>query len=201
MLVVGLTGGIGCGKTTIAELFSKFSVPVIDTDEIAHGLTGAGGQAIPAIRDEFGAKFICADGRLDRAAMRGKIFSDPSARNRLEAILHPLIKLQARSRLAAVSAPYLLLVVPLLIEKGGYDELVERILVVDCSRDVQIARTMERSNLSRDEILRILAVQADREVRLARADDVIQNEGALEDLDSQVEALHAKYLSLAAANS
>jgi dephospho-CoA kinase len=94
-----------------------------------------------------------------------------------------------------------LLVVPLLIEKGGYDELVERILVVDCSRDVQIARTMERSNLSRDEILRILAVQADREVRLARADDVIQNEGALEDLDSQVEALHAKYLSLAAANS
>ena len=199
--VVGLTGGIGSGKSAAADLFAAHGVAVVDTDAIAHALSKAGGAAMPAIRAEFGAAVVAADGALDRAAMRAIVFADEStktsARKRLEAILHPLIRAESERQLAAAAAPYAMLVVPLLIESGSYRERVDRVAVVDCREETQIARVMSRNGLARAEIERILAAQATRAERLAAADDIIDNDGEIAALPPRVERLHADYLALA----
>lgn len=199
--VVGLTGGIGSGKSAAADLFAAHGAAVIDTDAIAHALTKADGAAMPAIRAEFGDGVVAADGALDRAAMRARVFADEStktpARKRLEAILHPLIRAESERQLAAATAPYAILVVPLLIEAGDYRKRVNRIAVVDCAEATQIARVMSRSGLARAEIERILAAQAARAERLAAADDIIDNDGDIAALPPRIERLHADYLALA----
>jgi dephospho-CoA kinase len=199
--VVGLTGGIGSGKSAAADLFAAHGVAVVDTDAIAHALSKSGGAAMPAIRAEFGAAVVAADGALDRGAMRAIVFADEStktsARKRLEAILHPLIRAESERQLAAAAAPYAMLVVPLLIESGSYRERVDRVAVVDCREETQIARVMSRNGLARAEIERILAAQATRAERLAAADDIIDNDGEIAALPPRIERLHADYLALA----
>lgn len=195
--VVGLTGGIGSGKSTVADLFARHGAGIVDTDVIAHDLTGPDGAAMPAIRDRFGAEVVAADGRLDRAAMRQRAFADPEARRALEAILHPMIREESDRQVRASTAPYVLLVVPLLVESGSYRKRVARVLVVDCQPETQIRRTMARSRLARPEVERILAAQASREARLAAADDVVDNEGSRTNLEARVGELHAFYCAQA----
>ncbi len=196
---VGLTGGIGSGKSTVAERFAELGVAVIDTDAIAHELTAARGAAIPAIVAAFGPEVLKSDGALDRRRMRELVFADGDAKRRLEAILHPLIRGESEARCrAAASAPYVLLVVPLLVETAGYRDRVDRTLVVDCDEALQIARVMARG-LDAEAVRAIMATQASREQRLAAADDVIDNDDDLAALDSQILPLHRRYLSLAAA--
>lgn len=197
--VVGLTGGIGSGKSAVAVLFAELGADIVDTDAIAHQLTGRGGAAIEPIRAAFGGSVITPDGALDRPAMRRLVFSDPAAKQRLEAILHPMIRVEADLRCVSAQGAYVILVVPLLVETGSYRGRVDRILVVDCAEETQIARTMARSGLSEAEVRSIMAVQAGREARLAAADDVIDNDGDLEALRAQVEALHLRYLDAARA--
>jgi len=196
--VVGLTGGIGSGKNAVARLFAERGVAVIDTDAIAHALTAAHGAAMPDIRAEFGAGIASAEGALDRATMRAKVFADPSARKRLEALLHPMIRSESeRQLLAARTHPgfsYAILMVPLLIESGDYRRRVDRIAVVDCAEATQIARVVSRNGLAIDQIDGILAAQATRAERLAAADDVIDNDGDLAALPPQIERLHRQYL-------
>lgn len=196
---VGLTGGIGSGKSTVAELFRECGAAVIDSDSISHQLTQAGGAAIPAIRAEFGADYINGAGALDRGRMRRLVFSDAAAKQRLEAILHPLIRAEMLAQAAAIgTSPYLLLVVPLLLEARGYTELVRRILVVDCAEQLQAERTVQRSGLSAEEVRAIMAQQLNRAERLRHADDVIHNDAGPPELRRQVEQLHRQYLALAA---
>jgi dephospho-CoA kinase len=195
---VGLTGGIASGKSSVAGLFAKRGVAVIDTDEIAHELTRPGGEAIAAIRTAFGVGLIGADGALDRDAMRKLAFGDVVARKKLEGILHPLIRKKSARRCARAQSPYAILVVPLLVEGGVDRSRYARVLVVDCTEAQQIERAMRRSGLSEAEVRAILAVQATREQRLARGDDVIDNSGKPEALDRQVSHLNEKYLKLAA---
>lgn len=196
--VVGLTGGIGSGKSAAAALFAERGITVVDTDALAHALTAPGGAAMPAIRAEFGAAVAGADGALDRAAMRAIVFADPGARKRLEAILHPMIRAESERLLAADGArsPYAILMVPLLVESGDYRKRVDRVAVVDCAEATQIARVMNRNGLARAEVERILAAQASRAERLAAADDVIDNDGELAALAPQIERLHLRYLAL-----
>ena len=196
--IVGLTGGIGSGKSAAATLFEEFGAAVVDTDAIAHELTAPGGTAIAPIRAAFGDEVVAPDGALDRAAMRRKVFTDAQAKGRLEAILHPMIRAEADRRSAAARAPYVVLVVPLLVESGGYRSRVQRIAVVDCPEAVQVARVMSRSGLSAGEARAIMAAQVGREAGLAVADDVIDNGGELAALRPQIEALHRHYLEMAA---
>jgi dephospho-CoA kinase len=196
-LVVGLTGGIGSGKSAAAQRFQELGAGIVDTDAIAHALTASGGIAIPAILDAFGADYLTPDGALDRERMRALAFSDPAARRRLESILHPLVREEVARRVAASATPYVIVVIPLLFETGGYPGLLQRIVVVDCSEQTQIARTMSRSRMRREEVLAIIAIQASRTARLAGADDVIDNEGDLAQLGASVRALHRRYLQLA----
>ncbi|MEQ1590902.1 MAG: dephospho-CoA kinase [Thiobacillaceae bacterium] len=199
MLRVGLTGGIGCGKSAVADFFSDLGVAVIDTDAIAHQLTLPGGAALPAIQTGFGDEVLQADGALDRAAMRRLIFSDTGARNELEAILHPLIYRSVCEKLQLLGdAPYVLIVVPLLVEKAHYQDLIDRILVVDCLESQQIARVAARSGLRLEETTAIMAVQVDRASRLAAADDVLNNQGDWAGLQQQISLLHQKYLEISA---
>lgn len=192
--IVGLTGGIGSGKSAVGRLFEERGIVVVDTDAIAHELTTPGGAAIPAIRAEFGDGVITAEGALDRAAMRGIVFADPAARKRLEAILHPMIRTESDRRVAAADSPYVILMVPLLVESGNYRERCQRIAVVDCTVDTQIARVMARNGLSRAEVERIIAAQASREQRRAAADDIIDNDGDINALGPQIDQLHREYL-------
>lgn len=201
MFAVGLTGGIGSGKSTVAELFAKRGVPVIDTDVIARELTAPDTEALAAIHDVFGGAVMREDGSLDRAQLRRRVFSDPDARRTLEAILHPRIRQAVLRALADLHAPYALVVIPLLVETGAYAEILDRVLVVDCPEDVQIARVMARNDLSRADVEAILDAQAGRGVRLAAADDVIDNTGTPEGLRDRVQTLHAQYLAQAAAAS
>jgi dephospho-CoA kinase len=196
--VVGLTGGIGSGKSAVAHLFAQRGITVVDTDAIAHALTAPGGAAMPALRAEFGDTVANADGALDRAAMRAMVFADPAARKRLEAILHPLIRAESERQLLQrpAESAYAILMVPLLVESGDYRKRVNRIAVVDCAENTQIERVMSRNGLARSEIERILAAQATRAERLAAADDVIDNDGALAALPPQIERLHGRYLEL-----
>ena len=196
-LVIAVTGGIGSGKSTAAKLFETLGAGLIDTDAIAQQLTQPGQQAIERIRKRFGDTYIDAQGALDRTRMRGRVFSDPLARHDLEAILHPLIRTEAMARVARVRAPYVLLVVPLLIETGGYRDLASRVLVIDCAEHVQIERTMQRSGLTEAQTRAIIATQASREQRLSAANDVIDNNAGLAELAEQVKTLHARYAALA----
>jgi len=196
--IVGLTGGIGSGKSAAATLFAKLGAEVVDTDAIAHELTAPGGAAIEPIRAAFGDGVIDARGALDRAAMRRMVFGDAQAKTRLEGILHPMIRDEADRRSAASCAPYVVLVVPLLVESGGYRRRVQRIAVVDCPDEVQVSRVMSRSGLSAEEVRAIMGTQVGRTARLAAADDVIDNGGDLAALPPQVEALHRRYLEMAA---
>ena len=194
---IGLTGGIGSGKSSVAKIFQELGAAVVDTDKIAHDLTRHGGAAMAAIRSQFGADYLAADGGLDRAKMRRLAFTDPAARKKLEAILHPLIRKSAQARIAAAQQPYVLVVVPLLLETGAYRELIGRVLVIDCDEERQIARAMKRSALNSDEVRAIMAAQLPRAQRLAAADDVLHNDADLEALRRQAQALHATYVTLA----
>lgn len=196
-LCVGLTGGIGSGKTSVSRIFAELGAGVVDTDEISHTLTGPVGMAMGAIRLAFGDEFIAPDGALDRAAMRTLIFTDSTAKARLEAILHPMIRSRALLATLQSDAPYTMLVAPLLLETGSYEEVVKRVLVVDCEERMQIVRTMQRASLSEEQVRAIMANQLPRKARLARADDIIVNNGSLDDLREQVQTLHQAYLALA----
>lgn len=198
MFAVGLTGGIGSGKTTVADLFAKHGVSVVDTDIIAHRITAAGGAAMPRIEQAFGAQFIASDGALDRAKMRALVFSDDAAKAELEAITHPLIRAETEREREAATGLYVIIVVPLLVESGTWKSRVDRVLVVDCSLETQIARVMRRNAFSREQVLAIIARQATREARLAAADDVIVNDDTpFERLSEEVRRLHRRYLTLA----
>lgn len=197
MLTVGLTGGIGSGKSTVANLFSELGVPVIDTDAIAHQLTVVGSAALDEIRGVFGDAVIQPDGSLDRAALRRVVFADTESRHQLEAILHPRIYQEVMQQHARVDAPYVLIAIPLLAEVGGYGDMLDRVLVVDCTEDQQIARAMARSKLSHEAVSAILAAQASRAERLAIADDVIVNTATVEHVREQVVTMNQHYLALA----
>ena len=197
ILCVGLTGGIGCGKSTVAQLFARLGAGIIDTDAIAHQLTQAGGEAIPAIRAAFGAAYLTPAGALDRTRMRHTIFSDATARRKLESILHPLILSHCELQLAERSdASYLILVAPLLLENPAFLHLIQRVLLVSCSIQQQISRVMQRSGLSEPEIRAIIAQQLPQAERIARSDDIIQNDGTCDALEHQVLALHQYYLNI-----
>lgn len=195
---VGLTGGLAAGKSAVAACLAGLGAEVVDTDQIARALTGPNGAALPAIVRDFGSRCVGPDGGLDRPAMRARVFADADARRRLEAILHPLILERVRARLASSHAPYVVLVVPLLVENWqDFRELVDRVLVVDCDETLQIRRAMHRDGISEAMARAVLAAQAGRQARLALADDVLDNNGDMQALERQVSILHARYLDLA----
>jgi len=196
---VGLTGGIGSGKSAASGRFGELGAGVVDTDEISRELTAPAGAAMEEIRKQFGPEFITVDGGLDRARMRRLVFADAAARKKLEAVLHPLIRARTRTAIAAAAQPYVVVVVPLLLETGACAELVKRVLVVDCEEAEQVRRTMARSGLSAGEVREIMATQLSRAERLRRADDVLANDGDLPALQRRVARLHAQYLDLARA--
>ncbi len=197
--LVGLTGGIGSGKSTVAGMFAAHGVRIIDTDLISHQLTQASGTAIPAIRDMFGARVIDPQGALDRKTMRELVFAYPAQKKRLEGILHPLIFSQTQQQAAAPTpAPYTLIVVPLLFESGRYADWLHRVITVDCPEDTQIARTMQRGGLDEATVRAIMAQQLGRAERRRLADEVIHNDGTLNDLQDQVDGLHQRLCVLAA---
>jgi dephospho-CoA kinase len=199
MLVVGLTGGIGSGKTTVSELFHSLGVPVIDADQISHQIVKPGAPALEAIVDAFGAELLNPDGSLNRAALRAQVFSDARQRALLESILHPRIKTVILDRIAQLDSEYCLVVVPLLIEKNWTD-IVDRILVVDTPVTLQRERIKARDRQSIEQVDAILKTQLSREARLAAADDVITNDSDMRQLRSQVDQLHQKYRKIAQAH-
>ncbi|MCP5408160.1 MAG: dephospho-CoA kinase [Chromatiaceae bacterium] len=194
MLVVGLTGGIGCGKSAVTDLFERLGVPVIDADKVARELVWPGQPALAQIVRRFGNHVLAADGSLDRAQLREIVFNDAQAREDLESILHPLIRRTMRQRLEVIHAPYAILSIPLL-QETGQTAGVDRVLVVDCKEEVQIERVSRRDRTGPERVRAILAAQSSRESKLQIADDVIENSGPLEALEPQVEALHHRYLA------
>lgn len=199
--VVGLTGGIGSGKSAAADAFAALGAAVVDTDAIAHELTGPDGAAMAALREAFGPAVATPEGALDRARMRALAFADPAARGRLEAILHPMIRDLSAQRCRVATSPYVILAVPLLVESGSYRERCDRIAVVDCPEALQVARVMARSGLGEAEVRAIMAAQASRAERLALADDVIVNDAGLDELRARVAGLDALYRAAAAEKS
>lgn len=197
VLVVGLTGGIGSGKTAVSDRFARLGAPIIDTDLLARELVEPGQPALAEIVADFGADCVDESGRLRRDRLREQVFADPASRRRLEAILHPRIRGLTRQRIAALHAAYCLVVIPLLVETGMTD-LVDRVLVVDAPETAQIRRIQARDGVDEAQARRILGAQAHRQRRLALADDVVDNAGDLAELDRQVAALHQRYLALAA---
>ena len=196
-LVVGLTGGIGSGKSAAAAEFARLGATIVDTDAIAHELTGPRGLALPEIRKLFGENAIGPDGAMDRKKMRDHVFARPHEKKKLEALLHPMIREESSRQIAAAAGPYVVHVVPLLIESPDYRSRVGRVLVVDAPEEVRIARVRERSGLTADEVRAIIRAQAPSAERLAAADDVIDNGGDRDALRNQVAALHQKYLQFA----
>ena len=197
--LVGLTGGIGSGKSAIAERLASYGASIVDSDLIAHQITSTGGLAIEPIAERFGSEFIQTDGALDRKKMRVLVFEDLQSRKALEAITHPLIRAKAieQARLAIErQAPYIVFVVPLLLESSEWFQFIDHVVVADCSEAIQIQRVMERNGLTRQEVESILQAQATRAERLAQADTVIENMGSLEDLAEQVRLLHQKILQI-----
>jgi dephospho-CoA kinase len=203
-LVIALTGGIGSGKTSVANLLAELGATVIDTDEIAHELTAAGQPGAHRIGEAFGEEYLDATGALDRKRMRELVFVDAAAKQKLESLLHPLIRAEVKARIENVAkkprgeVPYIVIVVPLLIETGAYRKLARRVLVVDCDEQQQIARVVHRSGLTPAAVQAIMANQVSREERLRHADDVVLNDGDLQTLRAAVAALHQKYLDLSA---
>jgi dephospho-CoA kinase len=196
-LVVGLTGGIGSGKSAAADEFAAQGAVVVDTDAIARELTEKGGAAVAEIERLFGSTFLDQSGAMDRKKMRDHVFADPAAKRALEALLHPMIREESARRIAAAGGPYVILVVPLLVESPDYRRRVDRVLVVDCPEETQLARVRARSALSEDEVRAIMRTQVSRAERLAAAHDVIDNRGSRDALRKQVAALHQKYLQFA----
>ncbi|CAM3737571.1 dephospho-CoA kinase [Polynucleobacter antarcticus] len=199
ILLVGLTGGIGSGKTVISDLLDKLGVGIIDSDLISRELTSVGGEAIIPIKQTFGTEFIDAQGALDRSRMRDLVFKDPQSRQKLEKITHPLIQQKTARQafeLAQSGVPYLVFVVPLLVESEAWLNLIDYLVVVDCPEEIQIARVMQRNNMTRPEVERILMAQVNREDRLAKANFVIENQASLEGLKLEVQSLHQKILQI-----
>lgn len=194
--IVGLTGGIGCGKSSASKFYSDLGIDVIDTDVIARELTQSGGSAISMIQETFGNSFITPDGALDRNKMRDLIFSNSAARIKLEKILHPLILEETALQIEQSRSPYAILVVPLLFETSDYSNIIQRTLVIDCDEPQQLSRTMARSHLSQQAVRTIMATQISRKVRLQKADDIIINDQDIDYLRTQVLRLHHQYLSL-----
>jgi len=197
--IVGLTGGIGSGKSKASEFFASHNIDIIDTDQVSHAVTQPQGVAIQPIKEAFGDVYITAEGALDRAKMRERVFSDDESRKKLEAILHPLIQQEVSHQIKLTQSPYAIIVVPLLVETGSYRDKIQRILVIDCDEAQQISRTMIRSKLDEQTVRDIMAIQAFRQERLTHADDVISNNQDLTYLQKQVDDLHKKYLVLASA--
>jgi len=195
VLKIGLTGGIGCGKSTVSAIFAELAVPVIDADTISHDLVAPGRPALVLIQDVFGADVITSDGTLDRAKLRGIVFADPQAKKNLEAILHPLIYQAIQTQLEQLHSAYCLIVIPLLFETN-MTHWVDRILVVDCPVEQQIARVVGRDKLTVEQVQAIINSQVPRSVRLADADDVIANMQITDNLAEQVKKLHNLYISL-----
>lgn len=195
-MVIALTGGVASGKTAVSNRFAELGAPVVDTDVIAREVVARGSGGLAAIKAEFGAEMITGEGTLDRAALRRKIFDEPGARTRLEDILHPRIAEESRRQLAGLEAPYAVLVVPLLVESGLFSD-ANRVLVVDVPESVQIERLMQRDGSTREQAEAMLAAQASREQRLAKADDVVENNGTLAELNARVDQLDRKYRKLA----
>lgn len=197
-LRVGLTGGIGSGKSVVAAQFAALGASIIDTDQIARCMTVPGGPAMPAIVAEFGPEFADASGAMDRERMRALVFSDLGAKARLEGILHPLIRATALAAAESATGAYVIYDVPLLVESGSWRDRVDRVLVVDCPEDAQVARVTARSGLDASQVRAIMATQATRAARLAAADDIINNEGELAALAPQIARLHNLYLAFSA---
>ncbi len=196
MLTIGLTGGIASGKSTVADLFSQLGVPVIDTDQLAREVVEPGEPALQHVVATFGPSALDATGRLDRKALRARVFADPILRAQLEAILHPAIRARLAARLAALNSPYVVIAIPLLVETGQHTRF-DRVLVVDCPESLQVARLLSRDGETASGVKAILAAQATRHERLQLADDVIENTGTPEALVPHVEALHRRYLAMA----
>lgn len=196
-LVIGITGGIGSGKTTVANFFAALGVPVIDADELARKVVMPGQAAYDAIVQRFGRSVLSKSGELDRRRLREHVFSNPESRGQLEEIVHPRVYAEIEKQLASLTTIYAVVVVPLLIESGGRG-LVDRVLVVDTSEDAQIERASRRDGTTPDTIKQILAAQLDRKSRLAAADDIIENDGSKQSLELAVGAIHRRYLDLAA---
>ena len=196
MLRVGLTGGIASGKSAVAEMFAAHGAPVVDTDSIAREVVAPGSPGLDDVRNAFGAQVLAPGGGLDRAKLRRLVFADPALRRKLEAVLHPLIRERTLVKLREIRAPYAIVVVPLLVETA-FAAIVDRVLVVDCPRETQIRRVMERDAIERAAAEAILDAQADRAARLAAADDVIDNGGALAETRQRVAELHTQYLDAA----
>ena len=194
---IGLTGGIGCGKSTVAKIFADLNIPVLDADEIAHRLVEKGQPALVQIQQEFGADILNPDGSLNRKKLRELVFSDPRQKQKLESIVHPLVYQAIQSALEQLSAPYCIISVPLLFETGMTD-LVDRILVIDCPVEIQIERVRIRDRLSTETIQSIIDHQVSRACRTAKADDLIDNSDADYGLAERVKKLHNSYLSLSA---
>jgi dephospho-CoA kinase len=194
---IGLTGGIASGKSTAATRFAQLGAAVVDTDVLAHALTSAQGEAMPAIRARFGEALLNLDGSLNRSAMRALVFENPAQRLVLESILHPMIHERTQALGQTAPGAYVVFVVPLLVESAKWRSQVDRIAVVDCDPATQQQRLMKRSELSAHQAASIMAAQASRTQRLAAADDILHNDGELEDLLAQVDTLHARYVSLA----
>lgn len=196
--LIGLTGGIGSGKSAVAAAFRSLGIEVVDADDVAHAVSAPGNDGYRAVVAAFGPTVVGADGTLDRARLRERAFADPAFRAALEALLHPLIAAQIDRTVAQWTGPYGLVVAPLLLERGNLVKRVQRILVVDCPEDEQVRRTMARSGLAADEVRAIIATQLPRAARLARADDVIDNSGPHATLAAQVARLDAAYRASAA---
>jgi dephospho-CoA kinase len=195
MFVVGLTGGIGCGKSEAARIFAKLGVPIVDVDVIARHLTTAGQPVLQEIISAFGTEFLDADGNLNRAAMREKVFNDIAARKDLEGIMHPAIYDQALLELSQnKSAPYQILAISLLFENNRYKNDVSRSLVIDCDEALQVSRTMQRSGLTEQVVRGIMAAQVSRDIRRKLADDLIENNGSIEELSKKIAEIHEKYI-------
>lgn len=200
--IVALTGGIGSGKSSAAAYFANLGIAVVDTDAIAHDLTRPDSPAVREIARRFGGEYLLADGSLDRAKLRQLVFNTPSARTELECLLHPLILQEAERRIRAADTPYVVVVVPLLFERGdAYRKMAQRIVTVDCDPSRQISRTQARSGLTADEVRAIMATQAEREGRLKQSDIVLSNNGAPDELHAQVAALHLRLLKEAACHA
>jgi dephospho-CoA kinase len=196
-LIVGLTGGIGSGKTAVSDTLAALGADVVDTDVIAHQLTAAGGAAMPAILSSFGQEALLPDGSMNRAYIRGRVFKDPQALQTLETILHPLIRQACLQQLQQSSGPYAVLVVPLLLEKQGWQDMLDAILVVDCPEPLQIERVQRRSGLEPNDIQRIMQRQVNRDQRLKAATHVILNDGDLQQLQDKTRALHTEFVAAA----
>lgn len=197
---IGLTGGIASGKSTVADRLASLGAAVVDTDAIAHTITRSGGVAMPHIQETFGASFVNEDGSLRRSVMREHVFANPAARQRLEAILHPLIHIHTRALGASIQGPYVVFVVPLLVESAHWRQQVNRVVVVDCDPAMQLERLLKRPGITAIQAQQIMAAQASRSQRLSAAHDVIHNETDMKYLHAQIDALHQRCLQASAAH-